>query len=65
VFDPNAKVERTALYDVYTQYCESEGFKNVESRIACYNQVRALPQVIENKDEKGNRYFAGVQIKKN
>lgn len=61
-FDPHAKTERTELYNAYTTYCEAEGFEK-ESRRACYNRIRAYPQVNEQKEPKA-RYFIGIRIKK-
>jgi putative DNA primase/helicase len=59
-FDPNSKIERGALYTAYTKYCASAGFPAV-SNIACYAQVRAYPQVGEEKTPKA-RYFTGIKI---
>jgi len=59
-FDPNAKTERTVIFDAYSTYCESEGFEKA-SRIAVYNQIRAYPQVGEIRETKA-RYFSGIKI---
>jgi putative DNA primase/helicase len=57
------EIERTALYDSYVSYCKKEGYEAI-SRIACYNKVRAYPQVGEKKEPK-TRCFTGIGIKGN
>jgi putative DNA primase/helicase len=59
-FGEGLEVERTKIYDAYTTYCQNEGFE-AASRIACYNRIRAYPQVGEKK-EPNARYFTGIRI---
>jgi len=57
------EIERKALYDSYVSYCKKEGYEAI-GRIACYNKVRAYPQVGEKKEPK-TRCFTGIGIKGN
>jgi len=60
-FNLEAKIERGEVYTAYTQYCQDEGFKAI-SRRACYDRIRAYPQVGEMREPQ-NRYFTGISVR--
>jgi putative DNA primase/helicase len=62
-FGESFETERSKIYDAYTTYCKNEGFE-AESRIVCYDRIRAYPQVGEKKEPK-TRFFTGIRIKQN
>jgi putative DNA primase/helicase len=60
-FGEGFEIERSKLYDAYATYCQKAGFE-ADSRIACYNRIRANSPVGEKK-EPNARYFIGVKVR--